>query len=84
MRAQCCCGPVGGAVALARRQIGDPRNLFMRSLCRATQFSIETSHDVAVETPTSTEASMLDVVFIALGFVVIGLMVSYASGLRKL
>jgi hypothetical protein len=34
--------------------------------------------------PFGAEALMLDVVFIALGFVVIGLMATYAAGLRRL
>ena len=34
--------------------------------------------------PFSAEGFMLDVVFVALGFVVIALMAAYAAGLRRL
>ena len=67
-----------------RRAWALPR-VFMKSLCRRSRFHIETLHGGALDGARSARrAFMLDVAFIALGFVVIGLMATYAAGLPRL
>src|SRR5208282_1008517 len=65
--------------------IGPLPRVLMKSLCRRSRFHIETLYGGALDGARSARrAFMLDVAFIALGFVVIGLMATYAAGLRRL
>jgi hypothetical protein len=57
---------------------------FMKSLRGAPSIAIETLRSSGVRGRRSRRRSMLDLAFVALGFVVIGLMAFYAVGLRQL
>jgi hypothetical protein len=45
---------------------------------------MEILRDAAIDSAIRSEALMLDVVFVALGFAVIAVMAAYAVGLRRL